>query len=458
MIPGEKIWFLGDVEDSLRVRFQNFTEAPHITAATIILTNDWRQVSIADRGSLAEKRVVCFLPEAPFEAFHDPDFRDVRQLVGLWLATTTHSRRQAEALRLPVYDLADGYDQLQAKVLVTPESGPVARRAFLKRAPEKEGSMSKGLRAIGLKPKRHEGLTVSMFREFVKPPFGGANQFMLALKSAFEAQGVRVLVNEVGEHIHGYYFDSLWFDEKLLRKLEKIQDPVVIHRIDGPIHLYRGKDKELDDRIFEINARLATSTVIQSDFTLEKLVETGYRPVRPVVIRNAVNPSIFHPVSREKSLSGRKVRLIATSWSDNPNKGGPVYKWLEENLDWSRYEFTFVGRCSETLSKARVEEPVPSERLAALLNDHDIYVTASQNDPCSNALVEALSCGLPAVALRSGGHPELVGAGGLTFERKEEIPSLLDRISSGYEEFRAKVNPPRMESVSELYLRLVKEP
>ena len=457
-IPAEKIYFLGEVEDTLRERFSSFTEARGIVDSTILLANDWRAVSIADRGSLADKKVICYLPTEPFGAFHDPAFRDVRLLVGLWLATTTHSRRLAETLRLPVYDLAEGYDQLLAKLLVTPESPLVPRRQFLKRAPEPEGSVGKGLRALGLKPKRHEGLTVSMLREFVKPPYGGGNQFMLALKDAFEKNGVRVLVNVVADHVHGYFFDSLWFDEKLIRKLETQKDAVVIHRVDGPIHLYRGKDKELDDRIFELNARLATSTVIQSDFTLEKVLDTGYKPVRPVVIRNAANPEIFFPRGPKAPVEGRKVRIIASSWSDNPNKGGPVYKWLEEHLDWSRYEFTFVGRCSEKLLKARMVEPVPSEKLAALLNEHDVYVTASQNDPCSNALIEAQTCGLPAIALRSGGHPELVGEGGLCFDHAEELPALLARITGNYEAFRNKVSPPRMQAVSELYLSLVKEP
>ncbi len=302
-------------------------------------------------------------------------------------------------------------------------------------------------------------LTVSIFREFVKPPYGGGNQFMLALKNAFEQKGVRVLVNEVDDQINGYFFDSLWFEENLLKKLENLsKPPVVVHRIDGPIHLYRGKDKEIDDKIFEVNKRLATSTVIQSEFTLEKVFQTGYRPVRPVIIRNAVNPSIFFPRPDKKTRSGPKLRIVASSWSDNPNKGGPVYKWLEEHLDWSKYEFTFVGRCSENLTKAKVIAPVSSEKLASILNEHDVYITASQNDPCSNALIEAMSCGLPAIALRSGGHPELIGFGGLCFERQEEIPSILEEIFRHHEAYRILLSPPSMDNVAARYLELIKEP
>ena len=53
---------------------------------------------------------------------------------------------------------------------------------------------------------------------------------------------------------------------------------------------------------------------------------------------------------------------------------------------------------------------------------------ASRDDPCSNALLEALACGLPAAYLRSGGHPELVGEAGIGFDEPEELPAVLARL------------------------------
>lgn len=421
------------------------------SSPSVVFAENWRSL---EKASLAGKKVVCRL-EAPLAQFHDPGFRDLPGLVSLWVVAGPEDIRQASLLGLRWMDKEADESDFRARLDAAPEAGAWAPRTGRSEAPET--LVEKGLRNLGLKRARRAGLTVSIFREFVKPPYGGGNQFMLALKGAMENLGVNVLVNEVSRYVDGYYFDSLWFDEKILRKLEKIPNPVVIHRIDGPIHLYRGKDKDIDDKIFAVNASLATSTVIQSDFTLEKVIETGYRPVRPVVIRNAADASIFHPPAIRRE-PGRKLRVIATSWSDNPNKGGPTYKWLEENLDYDRFEFTFVGRCSEKLVRARSLPAVPSGDLAKLLQEHDLYLTASQNDPCSNALIEALSCGLPAIALRSGGHPELVGQGGLCFKGKEEIPDLLARIAGDYETYRARVSPPRMADVVERYLDLVREP
>src|SRR3990172_7335120 len=89
---------------------------------------------------------------------------------------------------------------------------------------------------------------------------------------------------------------------------------------------------------------------------------------------------------------------------------------------------TFVGQTREHFQRIRVVGPVPSQQVADLLRAHDIYVAASLNDPCSNALLEALACGLPAAYRPSGGHSELVGDGGISFERPEELPDVLDRL------------------------------
>lgn len=297
-----------------------------------------------------------------------------------------------------------------------------------------------------------QGKTVTFFREFVKPPYGGGNQFMLALRKEFLRRGINVLVNEVRDDVSGYFFDSAWFDEDLLNGVAKLKDPKIIHRIDGPIHLYRGKDKEIDDRIFEINHAFATSTVLQSVFTMRKVHEVGYRPINPVVVHNGSDPGIFNSQKKVPFSVGRKVRIIATSWSNNPRKGGDVYKWLDENLDFERFEFLFVGRASESFRNIKMIDPVGSEKLADYLRNSDLYITASQNESCSNALIEALSCGLPAIYLDSGSNSELVGYGGLPFEEATEVPDCLDRISAHYNLFQNCLRPPTIAQAADAYL------
>ena len=97
--------------------------------------------------------------------------------------------------------------------------------------------------------------------------------------------------------------------------------------------------------------------------------------------------------------------------------------------------------------------PVASEEVARLLREHDVYLAPSRDDPCSNALLEALACGLPAAFLDSGGHPELVGGAGIAFRSDEELPHVLDRLVAELDERRAAISIPALSDVADRYLR-----
>jgi glycosyltransferase involved in cell wall biosynthesis len=140
--------------------------------------------------------------------------------------------------------------------------------------------------------------------------------------------------------------------------------------------------------------------------------------------------------------------LIATSWSDNPNKGGDTLEWL--------FELTLLGRFRGSFARARVLEPKPSHDVASELRRHDLYIAASRNDPCSNALLEALACGLPAAYLSSGGHPELVVGGGLPFAESEELPSVLEQLVHDIEMHRAAIRVPLLAEVADRYLAVLR--
>lgn len=302
---------------------------------------------------------------------------------------------------------------------------------------------------------RHD-LTVGLWHTFFKPPWGGGNQFMMALRKALLRRDVKIRENEIGDGIDAYVLNSIHFDVEGFMEYSRRARINVIHRIDGPIHLIRGFDREKDELCYELNARFASATVLQSAWTYRKIVEMGYRPVNPVIIHNGVDPAIFHTRRRAPFSRDRKIRLISSSWSPNPRKGGPIYKWIDEHLDWGRFEYTFVGNVSEKFARVRHVDPVPSEQLADLLRSHDIYIAASRNDPCSNALIEALSCGLPALYLNDGGHPELVGCGGLPFDSEDQILAQLDRIVEHYEMFQRLISVSRLDDVADKYLEVIR--
>ncbi|MBL8101256.1 MAG: glycosyltransferase family 4 protein [Anaerolineales bacterium] len=226
-----------------------------------------------------------------------------------------------------------------------------------------------------------------------------------------------------------------------------------VHRVDGPVDVYRGWDGGVDRQIYEVNQKNADKTIFQSNYSLEKHLELGMEFRNPGVIMNAADPEIFNPIGKVSFSRDRKTRLIAASWSSNVNKGASVYHWLDENLDWNRFEFTFVGQSPIQFKNIRMIPPLDSYKLAELMRKQDIYITASKNDPCSNSLIEALSCGLPAIYLQSGGHPEIVKQAGAGFEAAEQIPELLNQLVDGYESFQSRISLPSIEEVSERYLK-----
>lgn len=300
-------------------------------------------------------------------------------------------------------------------------------------------------------------LSISLWHEYHKPPYGGGNQFMLALRKALEIHGVRVAVNNAGPGIDVHICNSAWFDTDKFESLSKKIPLRMIHRIDGPVTLYRGEGRAEDDKIFALNEQFASATVFQSAFSYMQSCELGYRPVSPMIIHNAVDHEIFHDHERRMFGNDRKIRLISTAWSDNPRKGGPFYKWLDDNLDFERFEYTFVGRVKQRFNNISHIQPQASSDLASILRDHDIYITASLHEPCSNALLEALACGLPALYRNGGGSRELVEFGGLPFNDEHDFCSQLDRLVANYSLFMSSIYMKPMEVISMKYLQLAKK-
>ena len=294
---------------------------------------------------------------------------------------------------------------------------------------------------------------LAVFHEFHAPPYGGGNQFLLALRRELERRGLSVEVNRVSGGTPACLYNSFNFDFSRLRRFRR--DGVrMVHRVDGPIGVYRGFDDGTDRRIVEIN-QLADATILQSQYSLDKHRELGLTLHDPVVIPNTVDPSIFHPPAAREPLGGRRLRVIASSWSDNPRKGGEILAWLDRNLDFDMFELTFAGRTQQKFERIRMVDPLPSQALAELLQAQDVYLAPSRDDPCSNALLEALACGLPTAYLRSGGHPELVGEAGIGFDDAEEVPAALSRLVEEHEQRRAEISVPALRDVADRYLEVL---
>lgn len=296
-------------------------------------------------------------------------------------------------------------------------------------------------------------------------PYGGGNQFIKNLAKHLKSLGL--LTNEISTAqvilMNAFFSPPLLSSYDSLFSLKRINPKVkLLHRMDGIFDLVRGHDFLYLDKIVSSWARLCADGVIfQSDYCRDIQYKYGYpSDILATVIGNASDRSIFYPPRNRNHIDNR-VHLIYTSWSNNIRKGFSTLQMLDKTLDFNRYSFTFVGNSPVEFENIRHIPAKSSGELAELLREADIFVGLSHNEPCSNAIGEALACGLPALIRNTGGNPSFVAQGAVLYNKDKEIPAALERMAANLDECRAQLRPLDMEEVAQQYVafaeRLVTE-
>jgi glycosyltransferase involved in cell wall biosynthesis len=283
---------------------------------------------------------------------------------------------------------------------------------------------------------------------------GGGNQFLKALRLHFSEIGIYSENINLADVI---VYNSHHLPLKLLKLKIRHSKKIFVHRLDGPIKLYNKISDRRDDLIYLINKLISDGTIFQSYWSKEQNFKYGLSKKKfEDVILNAPNQNYFYPKKSSYLNSSNKIKLIAVSWSSNYKKGFSTYKWIDENLDFNKFEMKFVGNSPVSFKNIDVISVLDQEKLSNDLRASDIYLTASQKDPCSNSLIEALHCGLPVLALGDGGHPEIIQEAGELFKYPEEIPDLLLKIAENYQTYQSNINLPNMTNVGSLYVSFLK--
>lgn len=283
---------------------------------------------------------------------------------------------------------------------------------------------------------------------------GGGNQFLKMLKNNLQKRGLYAELEEADVIL----FNSYQHIPNVVKAKRLYPNKIFIHRIDGLMKLYNKPEDKRDSIVRLVNKWISDGNIYQSNWSRERNYEFGLEKVLyEVTVCNAADSSIFNHDGKCSFSTNRKIRIIVTSWSSNINKGFDTYKYLDNELDWNRYEMTFVGNSPVEFDNIVHKQPMKSIDLAKEIKQHDIYISASRCDPCSNSVIEALSCGLPALCLKDGGHPEIVKDGGLLFERKEEIPQLIEDLVNNYEMYQQSINIISMEEVVDAYVLLAEQ-
>ena len=212
--------------------------------------------------------------------------------------------------------------------------------------------------------------------------------------------------------------------------------PPIIHRVDGVPELVRGH-KTMADNVQPAVNRLADHTIFQSEYCRtsfsehSKIVPASWR-----IIHNAVDSRVFFPIPDGAWNNKEPLRIVGVSWSSNPRKG---FATLAEASLLPGVEVTFVGNWCPDIPPANVKltGTLRSEDLAEILRSSHVMLHAAWEEPCSNAIVEAMACGLPVIYRNSGGNRELAREYGVALT--EDLSDTLDNLRNQYVDLRHKV-------------------
>ena len=237
-------------------------------------------------------------------------------------------------------------------------------------------------------------------------PQGGMYSFFRNFRKYLAAAAVSVTEDVEGDY--DVLIANSWVVPDALVARAKRRRPrlKVLHRIDGSAADY-GRDPAADVRQALVDL-LADATVFQSaygrDATRRRRIIASDGPV----VHNPVDVERFHPDGPRLPLPGT-VRLAHVAYSTNARKGAAaVFELARRRADVT---FVMVGRYDEPPALPNVVALglADWERLPVILRSCTALLTLSENEACSNVVLEALASGLPVLYKASGGTPELVG-------------------------------------------------
>ena len=200
-------------------------------------------------------------------------------------------------------------------------------------------------------------------------------------------------------------------------------------------------EKILIKKIYDFSNKFVNGVIYQCDWGRLMFKNSGLNIRKNYkIIKNAPDNNYFF--KKEYCNLKEKINLITTCWSPGKLKGIEFYMYLDKNLDFSKYNYIYVGRIPDGYKFKNIKkyEPMWKKELGNYLRKSDIFISGVQKDCASNCITEALSCGLPVLYYNSGGSSEIVKNGGISFNKKEELIINLEKIVNNYKQYQHNID------------------
>ena len=289
-------------------------------------------------------------------------------------------------------------------------------------------------------------MKISIGAETIEGPFGGGNEFLKNFKDYLNTKGHTVI-----NHLNDRDIDIILLTNPLMTSetssfnsydieyyLKFYNNNAIVFQRFNECDERKGT-KNINSKLNRFN-QVVDINIFVSQWLKNIFKEYEISKKKYYVVKGGPNKNIFNSKDKIYWDKESKLKLVTHHWSDNLMKGYLEYKQLDQLLNQAIYkdlfEFTFIGNKPKNINfeNINVLQPLTGKKLANELKKHDIYITASENEPSGNHHMEGALCGLPILFKDSGATPEYCKEFGLSYDIKNFKESL-DLISKNYDKF-----------------------
>lgn len=237
--------------------------------------------------------------------------------------------------------------------------------------------------------------------------FGNGKKWLYRLASRFNQRRIDRCIGEIKPKV---LYGHFWHNANSLK------DYALSHNLPLFVACGEGDDamEMLEAALSPIEkvklASIVKGVICVSSENRRKSLAYGFTNERnTIVLPNAVDTRLFHPMEKNDVL--RKELgvdeddfLILFVGAFIPRKGSGILAKAITLINDQHVKAIFIGRampgdvdepeCNGIVFKGRI----PHEKLPAYYASADVFVLPTQNEGCSNAIIEALAMGLPVIS------------------------------------------------------------
>ena len=294
-------------------------------------------------------------------------------------------------------------------------------------------------------------------------PYGGGNQFLVRMVEMLRDRGHNVVFHLEPEIDIIFMIDprpgDIGYSVEHISEYKRIFPKTkILHRVN---ECDARKSTNFMDDLLVNSMKKADHVVFISRWLQDYFENLGFNGNSSVVYNGC---DLRNCGPEESHTLADPIRLVTHHWSDNYMKGFDIYVEIDKFLikNPGSFDFTYIGRYwnGYTPQSTKVISPKSGRDLGDELKKHDVYVTASRNEPCGMHHIEGAASGLPVLYhSETGGIKELCQKHGIEFSNFDEFLAGLDRVKNNYSSYRKMIDVPSLDinSCCDKYIDIIEK-